>query len=174
MKRPFGRGTTPLRGLTTTMVTNHLLTGMILPPGVKVSCQTHTSRWEFPRNQFFVIRGWSNGKQKNTSQGRYLIPSRTRQNCSLPRTKGWALLVGPTFNTPWSTQRGCSGIRDYLRCAKQNIEQGNVGSMESLCTPKKGKFRKSSNQFFGTCRQWTNSWLENPYVLGQPFKSSIH
>ncbi len=33
--------------------------------------------------------------------------------------------MGPTFETPWSTQRGeRSGIRDYLRCAKQNIFDG--------------------------------------------------
>ena len=30
MKRPFGKGTTLLRGLAITMVINHLLTGMIL------------------------------------------------------------------------------------------------------------------------------------------------
>ena len=30
MKRPFVKGTTPVRGLTITMVTNYLLTGMIL------------------------------------------------------------------------------------------------------------------------------------------------
>ena len=36
MKRPFVRGTTPVRGLTITMVANYLLNGMILqvcPPG---------------------------------------------------------------------------------------------------------------------------------------------
>ena len=34
IKRPFGRGITPFRGLTITMVINHLLNGMILQVGI--------------------------------------------------------------------------------------------------------------------------------------------
>ena len=41
---PFGMGTAPVRGLTITMVTNHLLTGMILQVLCMSAYRTHMNQ----------------------------------------------------------------------------------------------------------------------------------